>query len=935
MRILKLSFLLGVLGLLVVPAFGQKLASKTLETAAITRPSNSLVPLGEVLAQLAETYNVNFVYEDEVVQGKMVPKLEKTSNLQQDLQLVLGSNALSFSKVGARTIVLKPMSPEPPAPRLPAGGTIKGRVTDEFGEGIPLAQVLIEGTTMGDAADENGDYIIENVPPGTYTLRTRVIGYKSATAEVKVSEGEVVNQDFVLEMDVLSMEEIVVSGTPGGSGMTKREASFAITTIDVHDIAQSSPSSTANLLDLVPGVWSESTGGIAGANIFVRGMPSSGDAPFVTMAINGAPLYGTETLSFFEQSTIFRIDETVEFVEAQRGGPSSVFSNAEPGMTVNFNLKKGSDITSGLVKYSTSDYNLQRVDAVISGRLARNFYYMAGGYVRTSPGVRSTQFNGEKGEQFTIQLTKTFDNGSLNAFTRITDDNGQWVLPMALKIGNDLGDFSPLGNATRFRELQINDEGDTRIFDFANGRGWTGSISGINAAFEVGNGWMVRDNLSFTSGNANTYGFVPNGNPVRVSDFLNKVGRSLGMSSVKTRGGRTLSGNDWLQNYGHWVVIKDIKSITNDISLNKKLENHNITIGSYQASWSADDFWTLGNHIPIHAVSHGDIIQGVTAENLAEAGGGAPWKFGLQSAGDARTIAIYGADSWQVTDLLRIDAGLRSEWIDLQYTLDTGPGFPDGTTDKAESLEGNDIAVTVAVNYDINENFGVFGRFSDSYLFPHFDNIREDNFELESDGDLKANDFKQGEVGIKYDAGKFSLFATGFINRVDVFDSDVGSVRAPARLETQTFGVEIDGGLSYRNFKLNVVATLQDGEIKDATEAAKDVIGNSIWRQPDWQVRIAPSYRLSFNKFSATVYGSLRSVGERWDSRANVFKLDSYTKIDIGFLVAAPGGLSFGLHVDNLNDSEGLTEGDPRDPLAANGRPLFGRSAKFSVSYNF
>ena len=40
---------------------------------------------------------------------------------------------------------------------LAAGGTIKGRVTDDTGEGAPLAQILIQGTTMGDAADQNGD----------------------------------------------------------------------------------------------------------------------------------------------------------------------------------------------------------------------------------------------------------------------------------------------------------------------------------------------------------------------------------------------------------------------------------------------------------------------------------------------------------------------------------------------------------------------------------------------------------------------------------------------------------------------------------------------------------------------------------------------------------------------------------------------------------
>ena len=160
------------------------------------------------------------------------------------------------------------------------------------------------------------------------------MGFRTVSAEITVAADGTVTQDFTLGTDILYMDAVVVTGTPGGAGMTKRDASFAITTIEAAAIHQFSPSSTANLLELVPGVWAESSGGVAGANIDVRGLPGGGDAPFVTMSINGAPIYGTETLSFFEQSSIFRVDETIASAEALRGGPNSVFSNGEPGVTM-------------------------------------------------------------------------------------------------------------------------------------------------------------------------------------------------------------------------------------------------------------------------------------------------------------------------------------------------------------------------------------------------------------------------------------------------------------------------------------------------------------------------------------------------------------------------------------------------------------------------
>ncbi len=810
-------------------------------------------------------------------------------------------------------------------------GTVRGVVTDDAGEALVGANIYLEGTTLGTSTDEDGAYFILDVPVGTYTIVAAYLSYKTQRQSIDVSAGETITQNFTLGIDALLMDAVVVSGTPGGVGVTKREASFAITTVPALEIRQFSPSSTANLLEVVPGVWSESSGGVAGANIFVRGLPSSGDAPFVTMSLNGGPIYGVETLSFFEQSSIFRIDETVENTEALRGGPGAVFSNAEPGMTVNFNLRKGGEATKGRLKYTTSDYNLQRVDGYMSGKISDGLYYMAGGYTRTAPGIRSTQFNAENGKQVTLEMTKTFKRGVVNAFTRLTDDYGQWILPMALNTGNDLGTFSPLGNATRFRELQINGAGDTQIFDFAKGRGWKGGISGVNADLDLGDGWMVRDNLTYTSGNANTFGFVPNGGPIRVSALKN----SLGVDTVMTNGGVILMDSDWIQNYGYWVVKKELESINNDLSLEKKLNKHDITVGLYQARWSSNDFWTIGNHVPVQNVTNGDLLESdITAQDVADAGGGAPWSYNIQSAGDARVYAVYGADSWQVLPALRIDLGLRHQWFDLQYTLDSGPVYPDGTPDLVKSLSGKHFAFTGAANYDLSEELGIFGRYSDSYLFPQFDNIREGVYSLDSDGNLKPYKFRQYEAGVKYVSTIFSLFATGFFNNVDVVEGDVGATRVTALLNTHAYGVELDGVITYENFALRAVGTLQKGEIKEAN-ADPAVVGNKIWRQPDWQFRVSPSYKVTFGNFAATIYGALRSVGKRWNDRTNLFQLEGYTKVDVGAVIYAPGGLSFGVHGDNVNNSDGLTEGDPRDPTAANGRPIFGRSVKFSVAYDF
>ena len=718
------------------------------------------------------------------------------------------------------------------------------------------------------------------------------------------------------------IEEIITIGTPGGAGIQKRDVSFAVTVLDGGEIERFAPKSTADLLKAIPGVWVESSGGVSGANIDVRGLPGGSDAPFVTMTLNGVPLYGTEMLSFFEQSTIFRVDETIASVEGLRGGPGAVFGKGEPGLTVNFNLKRGHEDTEGRVKYTVSDYELQRFDGVLSGQLADDLYYMIGGYIQSSPGIRDAQFTSEEGHQFTVNLTKEFDQGEISLFSRITDDHGQWYLPQCLNCGHDEGNFSQLGTNTRLRELQINASGDTQIYDFADGRGWDGSVTGANIEFNFGDGWVFRDNVGLTTGDANTFGFVNAGTAVTAAALEAVIG-----GPVMTESGLTLGSGDFVQTYGHWVVLKDLRSFTNDISINKVFAgNHDVTFGIYTSSFSANDFWTIGNPIPVHNTAHGDFLDSaITPADIAAAGGDAGFMFGIASAGDARTTAFYIADSWQINDAFRIDAGIRQEEIEIEYTLDTGPGYPDGTRDLATSLDDDQTAYTIGVNWDFNEDLGFFGRYSDGYLFPHFDNVRENQ--------LEVNDVEQIEFGVKFVTDTIDVFATAFFNRNDSFDSVVGGAVPASAFETEAIGVEIDAIAVFGNFNIGVTGVFQDTEIT-ASSTPSDV-GNTVLRQPDSQFRITPSFDFELGNWFGTVYGAITLVDDRFSGNSNTVVLPSYEKIDIGVILSSDAGFFVQLHGDNVGDSDGITEGDPRSPTSPNGRPIQGSSVRLSVGYDF
>ena len=50
-------------------------------------------------------------------------------------------------------------------------GQISGRVFNEINnESIPFADIIIEGSQIGTISDEDGNYLIDNLKPGTYNV---------------------------------------------------------------------------------------------------------------------------------------------------------------------------------------------------------------------------------------------------------------------------------------------------------------------------------------------------------------------------------------------------------------------------------------------------------------------------------------------------------------------------------------------------------------------------------------------------------------------------------------------------------------------------------------------------------------------------------------------------------------------------------------------
>ena len=93
-----------------------------------------------------------------------------------------------------------------------AQGKIAGRVTDRLsGESLIGVNVVLEGTTQGTVTDGDGNYVIVNVRPGTYTLLFSYVGYQPLRIEgIQVSTGQTARYNTELSEGVFEGEEILV-----------------------------------------------------------------------------------------------------------------------------------------------------------------------------------------------------------------------------------------------------------------------------------------------------------------------------------------------------------------------------------------------------------------------------------------------------------------------------------------------------------------------------------------------------------------------------------------------------------------------------------------------------------------------------------------------------------------------------------------------------
>jgi hypothetical protein len=772
-----------------------------------------------------------------------------------------------------------------------------------------------------------------------------------------------------------SLQEVVV--TASAQAVKKLDASYNIVSASMQDIEMANPASASDIYKLSPGIWPENSGGQTGVNIDVAGFPDGGgDSPFFTTMLQGSPLYGAPYLSFMDNSSLIRFDDTVERVEIVQGGTSAIFGPGQPGATANWILRTGQDKEAGSVGVTYGDEGLYRVDLFESGKIAEGWYGSIGGFYRTSEGVRNPQYLSDIGGQLTATLKHTLDNGSVMFWARTMHDHNAWVADFPYTVSNGSVSTYPGFNqlhstydSKQLENFQIpNPACDCfQNDDISDGRGGDLSYVGSELKESFSDGWSISNNFIFDGGYVNTHALINNGNPTTLGAYIAGDGVLTGTPvtpgdvTATFQNGTAVSPNQSVVTQQVWLVEKKLTSIEDEFRVNKDFGNGDIlTAGLYVNHYTMNDNWSLSSNVLITNQPNAQAIiltgnlagtsyQVSSPQGIINANGG----YYILQSGDATNIAAYLSDAWKI-DRWLLDLSARLEHINLsQETSNTSPvnmnggapgtgtnlwdnsvNLPNGTF--SSGSENNTMPTfSGGANYEFNDNMSAYVRINNGVELENFDDVRCNNGGCPSKSPIVT--LQNYEFGFKVqnqwmyiDASIYDKEFSGLaftpvnINNVPIGPPTVyGSTSKGGRIVGSVNPFATSDNQPLSTFKITVNGIYENAHYKDFAGCAiytninnqvvcGDVNGNQLARLPKYQVRVTPSDTQLFPWGTLTEQVTYENIGKRYQDDSELTPLPSYYDLAAGIDARVGEQWEFRLLGSNLTNQLGLTEGNAR-----------------------
>jgi len=248
-------------------------------------------------------------------------------------------------------------------------GRIEGRVTKD-GAGVGAVVVLISELKVTEVTDEDGKFVFERLPPGTYTLLL-TLGDNNTSRQLIVMAGRTAQLDVEVDWDVGVHEKVTV--TAGAARAAKIvDAPAAVTEIPQEQIEQKAATGQVpKLLEFTPGA-EVTQSGLYDFNFNTRGFNSSLNRR-VSTYIDGRDV-SVVLLGAQEWASIAGSLDDVSQLEFQRGPSAALYgANASSGV-INITTKAPRDTMGTLVRLTAGELDTRNVDFRWAGDLGSGVF---------------------------------------------------------------------------------------------------------------------------------------------------------------------------------------------------------------------------------------------------------------------------------------------------------------------------------------------------------------------------------------------------------------------------------------------------------------------------------------------------------------------------------------------------------------------------------
>jgi outer membrane receptor protein involved in Fe transport len=249
-------------------------------------------------------------------------------------------------------------------------GIISGVIQDSAaGEKLAGVNVIVEGTNLTTVTDQNGYYVITNVPPGEYKVSSSLVGYGDVMVEnVSVVMDVTASVDFSLEQAVAEEEEVVVTEA---RPMIQRDVVPTMYLLDQDQ--EPAIRNQPHLLYQTPGAVATQPGIVSDADGYphIRG----GRMNQVGYMLDGIPITEPVTNGFGTNAATIGMDK----MELFSGGYRPEYGNAISGV-INQIIKTGRTAPGVSLEMVGGSQSYKGVYPELGGTLANGGDYYVGGY---------------------------------------------------------------------------------------------------------------------------------------------------------------------------------------------------------------------------------------------------------------------------------------------------------------------------------------------------------------------------------------------------------------------------------------------------------------------------------------------------------------------------------------------------------------------------